>query len=50
MTLEIYNDLWQQILCFSQICRFLPTKIKVLSVQVDAVRLDARGALGRGYR
>ena len=50
MTLEIYNEVWQQILCLSQICRFLPTKIKVLSVQVDAVRLDARGSLGRGYR
>jgi ubiquinone biosynthesis monooxygenase Coq7 len=50
MTLEIYKDLWQQILCFSQICRFLPTKIKVLSLEADADSLDARGSPGRGYR
>ena len=48
MTLEIYNDLWQQILRFSRICRFLPTKIKVLGLEADAVRLVANGSLKPG--
>jgi len=49
MALKIYNDLLQQILCFSQICRFLPTKIKVPTTQTELVVLDAKRSLSRGY-
>jgi hypothetical protein len=49
MMLKIYNDLLQQILCFSRICRFLPTKIKVIAIQAEPVVLDAKRALSRGY-
>ena len=49
MALKIYNDLLQQILYFSRICRFLPTKTKVPALQAEPVFLDAKRALSQGH-
>jgi hypothetical protein len=49
MALKIYNDLQQQILCFLQICRFLPTKTKYLAMRADPAVLDAKHRLSRGH-
>jgi len=48
MALEIYNDLRQQILHFSQFCRFLPTKIKALGFEADNNDLYIIGPLKPG--